>query len=74
VTLKERNRLTDAHWDAVWARLRSEGRVDVPPEPKTPYCPSSCVAIAEYAANPGCRTNVRVVMQVKTGTTIGGGE
>lgn len=72
MTKKEKDALSDAHWEAVWARLRREGRVDVAPEPATPYCPSSCAAINEYSANPGVRTNVRVVLQSTLGA--GGGE
>ena len=72
MTKKERDVLSESHWNAVWARLRSEGRVDVAPEPSLPYCPSSCAGIAEYAANPGVRTNVRVVLQATYGS--GGGE
>lgn len=69
---KERSRLTDAHWDAVWARLEKEGRVNVPPPPSIPYCGSSCAAIDAYAKNPGASRNILVVMQASVGS--GGGE
>jgi len=72
VTNKERNKLTDAHWDAVWARLEAQGRVNVPPPPANPYCPSSCAAIDAHAKNPGATRNVRVILQAATGS--GGGE
>ncbi len=72
MTNKERNKLTDAHWDAVWARLEAQGRVNVPPPPANPYCPSSCAAIDAHAKNPGATRNVRVILQAATGS--GGGE
>ncbi len=71
MTNKERNRLTDAHWDAVWARLRAQGRVDVPVY-NEPYCPSSCAALDAHQKNPGASRNILVVMQSSVGS--GGGE
>jgi len=72
MTNKERNRLSDAHWEAVWARLEKEGRVNVPPPPPIPYCGSSCTAIDSYVKNPGATRSVQVVLQAALGS--GGGE
>jgi len=72
MTKRERDRIENAKWDAVWERLASEGRVNVPPDPKPPYCTSSCAALAQAAENPGARLNVRVIAQNRIG--VGGAE
>ena len=69
---KERKRLSDAHWDAVWARLAAQGRVNVPPPPPIPYCGSSCTAIDSYVKNAGASRNILFVLQATLGS--GGGE
>lgn len=73
MTNKEKQLASEAHWDAVWARLKKEGRVDVPPTPREPYFPTSARALAQVAENPGARINVRVVNQNRRGLYGAGG-
>jgi hypothetical protein len=58
---------TDAHWEEVWERLRERGVVEVHQPPAIPYCPSSCLALADYIRNPGATRNVRVRLQSQSG-------
>lgn len=67
MTREKREQETDAHWNAVWERLRQRGIVDTVSE-TIPYCASSCAAIAaKIKGGSHAPTNVRTVLQNFTG-------